>query len=195
LVSRKEFQPPLLVADRGVGEPRSRGVQRSLPQRRLRPRRLLGGEPGQGWALARTTLSNERVTISTEASPSNLGILRQHIRKGTLPIEGPDATRVLGELTAAENAVSALNLRPQLARLSGFAPDASSSLAKAATTLCTRATCAAIVDFLGPLAAYANPDSSEATWSYLNLPNYLIGGGTLEIQYNIISERILGLPR
>jgi alkylation response protein AidB-like acyl-CoA dehydrogenase len=187
LVSRKEFQPPLLVADRGVGEPRSRGVQRSLPQRRLRPRRLLGGEPGQGWALARTTLSNERLTISTEASPSNLGILRQHIRKGTIPIEGPDATRVLGELTAAENAVSALNLRSQLARLSG--------LAKVDTTLCTRATCAAIVDFLGPLAAYSNPYSSEATWSYLNLPNYLIGGGTLEIQYNITAERILGLPR
>jgi hypothetical protein len=91
--------------------------------------------------------------------------------------------------------VSALNLRSQLARLSGFAPDASSSLAKVATTLCTRAACAAIVDFLGPLAAYANPDSSKATWSYLNLPNYLIGGGTLEIQYNIIAERILGLPR
>jgi alkylation response protein AidB-like acyl-CoA dehydrogenase len=91
--------------------------------------------------------------------------------------------------------VSALNLRSQLARLSGFAPDASSSLAKVATTLCTRAACAAIVDVLGPLAAYANPDSSKATWSYLNLPNYLIGGGTLEIQYNIIAERILGLPR
>jgi alkylation response protein AidB-like acyl-CoA dehydrogenase len=110
-------------------------------------------------------------------------------------LDGPDTARVLGELTARENALSALNLRSVLARLSGLEPGAAGSVSKVAGALHCRATTDAIVDLLGPLAVHVDPRSSEATWKYLNVPSYLLGGGTVEIQYNVIAERILGLPR
>jgi len=159
------------------------------------PDECVVGEPGQGWVLARTTLSNERLAIGGGMSSSGLGVLRRLVRDGTVPVNGPDTTRVLGDLTAHENALSALNLRSVLARLSGLEPGTAGSVSKAASALHCRATADAIVDILGPLAAHVDPRSSEATWNYLNVPTFLLGGGTVEIQYNVIAERILGLPR
>ena len=153
------------------------------------------GEPGQGWRLARTTLSNERLAIGAGRSNSGLGVLRRLVRAGTVPLDGPDTTRVLGELTAHENALAALNLRSVLARLSGLEPGTAGSVSKVASALHCRASNDAILDILGPLAAQVDPRSSEATWNYLNVPTFLLGGGTVEIQYNVIAERILGLPR
>ena len=159
------------------------------------PDECVVGEPGQGWVLARTTLSYERLAIGGGVSNSGLGVLRRLVRDGTVPLNGPDTARVLGELTAQENALSALNLRSVLARLSGLEPGAAGSVSKVAGALHCRVTADAILDILGPLAAYVDPRSSEVTWNYLNVPNFLLGGGTVEIQYNVIAERILGLPR
>jgi alkylation response protein AidB-like acyl-CoA dehydrogenase len=153
------------------------------------------GEPGQGWVLARTTLSNERLALGGGMLISRLGVLRRLVRDGTVPLDGPDTTRVLGELTAQENALAALNLRSVLARLSGLEPGAAGSVSKVASALHCRATADTIVQILGPLAAHVDPRSSEATWNYLSVPAVLLGGGTVEIQYNLIAERILGLPR
>jgi alkylation response protein AidB-like acyl-CoA dehydrogenase len=159
------------------------------------PDECLVGEPGQGWMLARTTLSNERLAIGTSMSNSGLGVLRRLVRDGTVPLDDPDTARVLGELTAQENALAALNLRSVLARLSGLEPGSAGSVSKVASALHCRATTDAVVQRLGPLAAQVDQRSSEATWKYLNVPSYLLGGGTVEIQYNLIAERILGLPR
>lgn len=49
------------------------------------------------------------------SEPIQPGNTTQTHPPGTIPIEGPDATRVLGEPTAAENAVPAFNLRSLLA--------------------------------------------------------------------------------
>jgi alkylation response protein AidB-like acyl-CoA dehydrogenase len=44
-------------------------------------------------------------------------------------------------------------------------------------------------------APQAIVEDSEVVASYLRLPAELIGGGTKEIQLNIIAQMILGLPR
>jgi len=159
------------------------------------PDECVVGEPGQGWLFARTTLANERLAIGGGMTGSGLGVLRRLVRDGTVLVDGADTVRVLGELTAHENALSALNLRSVLARLSGLEPGAAGSVSKVAGALHCRATADAVLDLLGPSAAHIDPRSSEATWNYLSVPSLLLGGGTVEIQYNVIAERILGLPR
>jgi hypothetical protein len=49
--------------------------------------------------------------------------------------------------------------------------------------------------WFGPGAAVADGPAGRRTQRYLSLPSQLIGGGTVEIQLNVIAERVLGLPR
>jgi alkylation response protein AidB-like acyl-CoA dehydrogenase len=149
------------------------------------PDNRLVAEPGQGWTLARTTLGNERVSIAGYAkSLSTTPTLAQ-------AADTPDALRELGELTAQAQAIAALSLRSTLRSVEGLRPGAEASVAKVATAWHTTAAAEKALQWAGPAAA----ETCDVVHSYLSLPAQLLGGGTLEIQLNVISERILGLPR
>ncbi|OBG82451.1 acyl-CoA dehydrogenase [Mycobacterium sp. E802] len=155
------------------------------------PDEMLLGDPGSGWQLAISTMAHERVAISGYVNIDRMGALRELV--GTSP--DPDPIRhAIGEIDAYTNALKALGVRETLRLLDGQPPGPASSIAKVATNVMLRRAAELTLGLTGPLAL--EQDSSPAVVSpYLDLPAELIGGGTTEIQLNIIAQMILGLPR
>src|SRR5699024_9515222 len=83
------------------------------------------GEPGEGWRLARTTLANERVSL-TSGSALGDGVERLISAETATPLDA-DA---LGGLIAQGTAASLLELRATLRSLAGQQPGAESSVSK-----------------------------------------------------------------
>ncbi|ROO86012.1 alkylation response protein AidB-like acyl-CoA dehydrogenase [Actinocorallia herbida] len=151
----------------------------------------LVGAPGQGWTLARTTLGNERVSMGG-MSETSLD-LRALARAAGAPAD--DAVlRDFGGLTAASQAIAAMGLRATLRRVSGLKPGAEASLIKVAAGWQTARIGDTALEWAGD-AALRDGSADDVVHAYLSVPPQLIGGGTVEIQLNVIAERILGLPR
>jgi 3-oxochol-4-en-24-oyl-CoA dehydrogenase len=152
---------------------------------------LLGG-PTDGWSLAIATMAEERSAISGYVKFDRAVALR---RLAAEP--GPerhDAVRALGELDAYANAIRALGVRETIRLLDGQASGPASSIAKVAMNVLLRRTFQATLQLTGQVAMAAESDPAVVE-PYLHLPAELIGGGTREIQLNIIAQMILGLPR
>ena len=156
------------------------------------PDDLLVGAPGDGWRLARTTLGNERVSIGSgsygQADPP-----AQTVRQ--LAASGAPATRDVGRLTGWLNATEALASRGLLQRLAGRQPGAEASVLKLMSALVTADAKRTALEWAGPAAAVIDSTGGGTAHAYLSLPPTLLGGGTAEIQLNVIAERVLGLPR
>jgi alkylation response protein AidB-like acyl-CoA dehydrogenase len=146
------------------------------------PDSRLVGDPGDGWRLARTTLGNERVNIAT-----GLG------RRTEMPTDylcDPVPAEVLAEcgaVTARVVAFAAMSQRLLLRQIAGLQPGAEASVLKVVAAWNTTDLRRAALGWPG-----ADPGTAQR---YLSLPPQLIGGGTLEIQLNVIAEQVLGLPR
>jgi alkylation response protein AidB-like acyl-CoA dehydrogenase len=156
------------------------------------PDDMLVGEPGDGWRLARTTLANERVSMS---SSSALG----HAGEQLVALAGPDPDAhrraVLGRVVADAQSGGLFGLRSVLRAVSGLKPGAESSVAKVIGTAHIQEVWELLTEWRGVAAAYGEPERGDSTWWFLNSRNLTIAGGTTEIQLNIIGERLLGLPR
>ena len=154
------------------------------------PDEMLLGEPTGGWGLAIATMAEERTAISGYVQFDRAATLR-HLATGA-DDDGADALRELGELDAYANAIKALGVRETIRLLDGQASGAASSIAKVAMNVLLRRTFAATLGATGRRSMTADP---AVVLPYLRVPAELIGGGTKEIQLNIIAQMILGLPR
>ena len=156
------------------------------------PDGMLLGDPTGGWNLAIATMAEERSAISGYVKYDRAAALRR-----LAAAEGPDrddALRALGELDAYTNAIKALGVRETIRLLDGQASGPASSIAKVAMNVLLRRTFKATLELKGRVAMVADSDPAVVQ-SYLHLPAELLGGGTKEIQLNIIAQMILGLPR
>ncbi|OBI50804.1 acyl-CoA dehydrogenase [Mycobacterium sp. E787] len=156
------------------------------------PDEMLLGGPTDGWSLAIATMAEERSAISGYVKFDRAVALR---RLAAQP--GPDrddALRELGELDAYANAIRALGVRETIRLLDGQASGPASSIAKVAMNVLLRRTFEATLQLTGQVAMVDDADAAVVE-PYLHLPAELIGGGTREIQLNIIAQMILGLPR
>jgi 3-oxochol-4-en-24-oyl-CoA dehydrogenase len=155
------------------------------------PDDCLVGNPGEGWKIATTTLANERLMIASGFGTNpELQQLRSLLSEPAVAAD-PAALVAVGRLVAENFALAALNLRAVLQQLQGFNPGATSSVLKLASTEHKRQLAGVVLELTGPAAAVESPEALQ----FLRLPSVMIGGGTREIQLNVVSERVLGLPR
>ncbi|CAM3343494.1 acyl-CoA dehydrogenase [Nocardioides dubius] len=156
------------------------------------PDGCLVGSPGDGWRLTATTLGNERVSIGSRFQHGAAAGLAEHLRAGRGADSDPGALRALGRCVAREIALSAMSVRSVLARVNGGQPGAEVSVAKVFSALAQRANTRDQLAVVGPIGATSiGGFAAEA----LGVPAVLFGGGTVEIQLNVIAQRVLRLPR
>jgi alkylation response protein AidB-like acyl-CoA dehydrogenase len=156
------------------------------------------GRPGDGWRIGRTTLANERVSMSSGASFGNgvesliRSVARRRQRGDVSP---PSLEGRLGHLIAEAQSVALLGHRATLRTLSGVDPGSGSSVRKLLGVEHEQR-----VQELG-MALYgadgAVRDGKARRWEegFLSTRCLTIAGGTSEVQRNVIAERILGQPR
>ncbi len=156
------------------------------------------GDVDGGWALARTTLANERVSMGSGSSfGGGIESLLQLVQEQRDHGAPPDAAVLaeLGALVAEAHSVAVLGLRTAARSLTGAAPGPEASVRKLLGVEHDQRTQELGLTLLGP--AGATTVGAAAQWTYGFLANrcLTIAGGTSEIQRNVIGERLLGLPR
>lgn len=156
------------------------------------PDEMLLGGPTDGWSLAIATMAQERVAISGYVNFDRSPDLRR--LANSEGVEHDPVCSALGELDAYGNAIKALAVREVTRLIDGQAAGTASSIAKVAMNVMLRRAAAATLALTAPMGL-VDDDSNEVVEHYLHLPAELIGGGTKEIQLNIIAQMILGLPR
>jgi alkylation response protein AidB-like acyl-CoA dehydrogenase len=166
------------------------------------PAEHLVGAENRGWALAKVTLGNERVSLSEGGALWGLGPaagdLIELVRK-----EGGVADASLRQRLAAlfieSEILRLIRLRTVTAAVQGRPPGPEASIRKALAdehgqTIMRLAKdlagAAGMLTTRGPLGV------EDGSWNYgfLFSAALTVGGGTSEVQRNIIAERVLGLP-
>ncbi len=161
------------------------------------PDDMVVGEVNEGWKVARNTLGNERVSLSSSATA---GVAVKELLDAARGAEPePAASEHLGRLVGEGQALALLALRVTLSQLSGTEPGAASSVRKLLAMEHAQHIAEASWSLLGARGALAGAITSGPAgyWSRMILATraMTIYGGTSQVQLNIIAERMLGLPR
>lgn len=166
------------------------------------PAENLVGTENAGWRLAKVTLSNERVSLSSGGALWGMGpnaddlldLIRDH---GSL--DDPILRQRAAQMYTESEVLRLIRMRTVTAAIKGEAPGPEASIRKVLADEHGQhimdmakdlAGTHGLLDDVGPFAGPAD------MWShgYLFAPALTIGGGTGSVQRNIIAERVLGLP-
>lgn len=173
------------------------------------PADCLMGAEGEGWLIAMQTLEYERGArsgqagghVMTLANPEDILDLAREARVNGRPaLEDPV---IREELVALMAEARALNINSRRDKIAPLAQDKPMSLAlgsKLASTDFYQRLNAFAIRLQGTRGAYYMGDAmahDNGVWQrgYLNSFSATIGGGTSQIQRNIIGEHVLGLPK
>ncbi len=153
------------------------------------------GQVDDGWRLARTTLANERVSMSSGSSFGG-GVEGLLDLLGGQP-EGPDPVVLdrVGAVLSEAQSVALLGHRATMRTLSGVDPGPESSVRKLLGVEHEQRVQELGLDLLGPEGATTEAEAARWTFGFLANRCLTIAGGTSEVQRNLIAERLLGLPR
>ena len=161
------------------------------------------GRVNHGWELAKVTLANERVSLSAEGALWGRGPTARDL----VDLVGRSGGR--GDAVLRQRLVTAwtegeilgtLRQRQTVAAAAGRARGPESSVRKALADAHGQhlmnlgrdlAGAGAMLTGVGPTGA------ADTEWAsgFLYSPALTVGGGTAEVQRNIVAEQVLGLPR
>jgi 3-oxochol-4-en-24-oyl-CoA dehydrogenase len=152
------------------------------------------GPVNQGWTVARATLGNERVSIGGSKGSLDSITDAELVRLVmTTAAESTALRQEVGQIVAEGHAMQALNLRNVMRAITGGPPGPEGAITK----LLSAEHQQRASSFAMRVAADAaiSGDDPRFAFNYLFAKCLSIAGGTSEITRNIISERILGMPR
>ena len=163
----------------------------------------LVGQPGDGWRLVTTALDFERVAIGVTGGLRRLydelvRLVDSSVVDGRPLGSRDDVRATLAELAASIELARLLNYRAAWMVDQGLVPNAEASMTKVVTTELQARLAAAALELAGASAASATsapPAVVLAQHMYRQAPYLRFGGGTNEVQRDIIAQRGLGLGR
>ncbi len=162
------------------------------------------GEVGEGWRCARTTLMNERVTLSGVSLDrvAFMGGVRKDPWQSFLdsvPNRESDLVRDrLAQLYIEQEVKEVTSFRAAAARAAGRQPGPEGGVSKVFNAELNQRRSEAAVDAagMGGVAWMPGDDAAESrAHNFLRARANTIEGGTSEVLRNQIGERLLGLPR
>lgn len=167
------------------------------------------GQVGDGWTVGIATLLNERVALSAGAGAAVISVqglerllaLAKRIeRNGGTAGSDPYFRQRLAQIWIDAQANRLTAYRVLTAQFKGRSPGPEASILKLSGDLWTQRLSDLAIEILGPRGIPTEGSElaeDEGAWARAALWNraLTIGGGTSEIQKNIIAERVLGLPK
>jgi alkylation response protein AidB-like acyl-CoA dehydrogenase len=158
------------------------------------------GEVNDGWRLAKVTLGNERVSLSTGGilwghGPTAMNLIDQIRTKGG--VTDPVMRRRVVDVWIEHQMLELIRMRTLVARLRGEQPGPEASIRKILADEHGQHVAALAVDMMGADGVLgANVDIDHAVWTgaFLFSQALTVGGGTGNVQRNIVAERVLQLP-
>ncbi len=169
------------------------------------PRANLVGQLNNGWQVANATLAHERnmlgsTTRTQQTFEKLVRLARAHRRNGGPATADPVVRQRLADLATRVETMKLDAYRQLTDALRRRPPGISASVNKLVTTELNHDIARAALEILGsygPLARRSRRAPDQGIWpvDFMFSLGLIIGGGTSQIQKNIIAERGLGLPK
>jgi alkylation response protein AidB-like acyl-CoA dehydrogenase len=159
------------------------------------PAENLVGEVDRGWGLAKVTLGNERVSLSSGGALWGMGPTAADLLDSVRANGGcddPTLRQRFAQLHIEHELLRLIRLRTVTARIKGEPPGAEASIRKILADEHGQAIMGLAKDLAGAGGMLA--DGGMWHYGFLFAPALTVGGGTGEVQRNIVAERVLGLP-
>ena len=166
------------------------------------PAENLVGEENRGWTLAKVTLGNERVSLSSGGALWGLGpdaAVLLDLLRAQGGVADPEMRQRCADLFIEAELLRLIRLRTVTAAIKGEPPGPEASIRKILADEHGQHVMALATDLAGThgLLSDTGPLGADpGMWhhGYLFSQALTIGGGTGDVQRNIVSEKVLGLP-